>query len=186
MDGEAMRAGLERHHRECFGWALGCCANSPDQAAEVMQTVYLKVLDGRARFDGRSSFKTWLLTLIRNTAADEWRRKHRQQLRLSEFEERAERPAPETGPDESAHRAQVNGLLAGALSALPARQQEVLRLVFYHELSLAEAAEVMGVSLGTARTHYDRGKKSVRDWMEKAKIFDEPRTGREANQGTVP
>lgn len=185
MDSDAMRAELEKHHRESFGWAMSCCARNAVEAEEVLQNVYLKVLDGRARFDGRASFKTWLLILIRNTAADEWRRRKRQQSRLAELEESAARATPQETPDESVHRSELSGLLAKTLATLPARQQEVLRLVFYHDLSLTEAAEVMNVSLGSARTHYDRGKKNLRHAMEQTKVFDEPGLGRKENQGTV-
>ena len=55
--------------------------------------------------------------------------------------------------------------LRNCLSRLPARQAEVLHLVFYQDLSLAGAAEIMGVSLGSARTHYERGKARLRELL---------------------
>jgi DNA-directed RNA polymerase specialized sigma24 family protein len=60
MDEVELRRQLERAHADCFGWALACCRRDRDEAEEVLQTVYLRVLDGHARYDGRSSFRTWL------------------------------------------------------------------------------------------------------------------------------
>jgi len=56
--------------------------------------------------------------------------------------------------------------LKEALGKLPTRQREVLQLVFYHDLSIVEAAKVMGVGIGSARTHYERGKKQMRRRLE--------------------
>jgi RNA polymerase sigma-70 factor (ECF subfamily) len=52
-------------------------------------------------------------------------------------------------------------LLSKALGALSERQRELLHLVFYEEMSIAEAATVLGVSVGTARQHYERGKANL-------------------------
>jgi RNA polymerase sigma-70 factor (ECF subfamily) len=54
------------------------------------------------------------------------------------------------------------GRLESALRRLSPRQAEVLHLVFYQELTIQEAADVVGLPVGTARTHYERGKARMR------------------------
>lgn len=175
MNEQELRAELEKEHGKCFGWALSCCGHDPAEAEEVLQAVYVKILAGRARFNGQSSFKTWLLALIRHTAVDEWRRKKRQLVLSSDGEASIEQLAHGAGPDETLDRVEMQNVLGEALARLSARQQQVLRLVFYHDLSLADAAAVIGVSLGSVRTHYERGKERLREWFEANKMFDERR-----------
>ena len=58
-----------------------------------------------------------------------------------------------------------NASLIAALSKLSGRQREVLHLVFYQDLTIAEAATVLGVTLGSARVHYERGKARLRELL---------------------
>jgi RNA polymerase sigma factor (sigma-70 family) len=154
---------LEELHPASFGWAVQCCGGDRQEAEDVLQTTYLKVLDGRARFEGRSSLKTWLFGVIRRTAAE--RRRVRWARDLVSLRWRNGHPVPPAVPSPEALTgdAETARELRAVLTALPARQREILHLVFYQDLTVEEAAEVLGISLGSARTHYHRGKAALRE-----------------------
>ncbi len=154
---------LVRHHTAAFGWALACCKWDRTAAEDVLHTAYLKVIDGRARFAGDSTFRTFLFGVIRHTAAEERRRRAiRSVLPLSILRTEARGPVVHPAGSDGIERDETSRALIGALNSLSARQREVLALVFYHDLTIAEAAHVLGVSLGSARVHYERGKAGLR------------------------
>lgn len=156
-----LEAALCEHHADGFGWALACCAWDPAEAEDVLQTSYEKLLDGRARFEGRASFRTWLFGVIRLTALERRRRLRVRARALTRWLERQPPLAP-SDPVGDVEVRERNARLRDALAALPARQREVLHLVFYSGLTIEAAGRVMGVALGTARTHYQRGCRSLR------------------------
>lgn len=186
MESEELKAVLEQHHASSFGWAMACCRRDPAEAEDVLQIVYLKVLEGKARFNGTASFKTWLFAVIRKTASDQRRKNLLRALTMLKAAER--RPVADRAeyPDESAYRAEIQSMFRRALARLPRRQREALELVFYHELNIQEAAAVMRVSLGSARTHYERGKKRLRQLLEESEALYESEWGRKENPATVP
>jgi len=127
------------------------------------------VLDGDARFDGRSAFRTWLFSVIRLTAVDARRRRLlRQLLLLRSAARNGDEPSVRGVDAEFALHQQRERFLA-ALRQLPRRQREALLLVFYHDMSVEEAARVMAVSLGSARQHYERGKARLRTLLADGK-----------------
>jgi len=156
---ESDQAGeLERLHPASFSWALSCCRRNREEAEEVLQASYLKLLEGRARFDGRSSFKTFLFGVIRRTAGEQRRRVA---LRALLFRTVSPLFTPETSDtDARLHR------LDAALARLPRRQLEVIELRLQHEMTLEEAASALSISVGSARVHYARAKERLRRLLD--------------------
>src|SRR6266849_10739080 len=115
LDDAGLRSALEAHHVESFGWALSCCRRRHDEAENVLQLSYVKVLSGKAVFDGRSSFKTWLFAVIRKTAAHEYRMELLRRLRLSQIPK-----AIDAKPPAEQHGVEIR--LKQALEKLPSRQ----------------------------------------------------------------
>jgi RNA polymerase sigma-70 factor (ECF subfamily) len=65
--------------------------------------------------------------------------------------------------------------LLRAVAELSTRQREVLHLVFYQDLTVEDASRVMKISLGTARTHFDRGKRRLREILARQEARDDRR-----------
>jgi RNA polymerase sigma factor (sigma-70 family) len=158
-----VRSELEALHAASFGWALACTGRDRERASDVLQQAYWKVLDGRARWDGRATFKTWFFGVVRITALEQrrWFSRRRETEPLSSREIPGSAPAP----DSAMARLERAKRLSAALEQIAPRQREVLHLVFYEDMSIAEAAVVMNVSLGSARQHYDRGKKRLEELL---------------------
>jgi RNA polymerase sigma factor (sigma-70 family) len=175
MHPDELRAQLEALHTESFGWALACSDGERARAESVLQRSYLKVLEGRqaSSFQGRSSFKTWFFGVVRHTAAEERRRWVWRKLRLLP-QESADAVAETRNPaEQSVFDSELREQFRRLLNELPRRQREVLHLVFYQEMTLEEAAAAMSVGIGSARTHYERGKKKLRAMLEKEQAVAE-------------
>lgn len=174
---------LQEVHLSAFAWALHCCAGRRAEAEDVLQTVYLKLLTGSARFDGRSTFRTWVFAVIRSTARETHRTIGRRLRLLSTW------LAGKTGAQEAvapaiAYENELRESIGRLLSTLSSRQREILQLVFYHDLTVEQAAQVLGISIGSARVHYVRGKDSLRRRLTPFKEqYDRAR--RRTNQAAV-
>jgi RNA polymerase sigma-70 factor (ECF subfamily) len=160
-----LRAELERHHLDCVGWALGCCGWDRSEAEDVLQSSYLKVLDGRAVYRARSCFRTWIFGVIRRTAGEHRRRRLLRRFVSGALLRVGEAADPSPGAADELECAEATAHLRAALAALPRRQRELLHLVFYQDMTIQDAAEVLGIAIGTARTHYERGKARLRELL---------------------
>jgi RNA polymerase sigma-70 factor (ECF subfamily) len=155
-DAEVTREALVRLHPDAWAWAVSCCRGDRQTAHDALHDAYVRILDGKAVFEGRSSLKTWVFGVIRMTALAVRRRRRFLDIMFEPIGAGAETvPAPEDIGGGSRR-------LTSAVRALPNRQREIVALVFAHDLTVEEAAGVMGISVGAARQHYMRAKEKLR------------------------
>ena len=154
-DPAQLRMALQEHHAGAWRWALRCARGDTDTAMEALQDGYVAVLQGRAAFAGRSSFKTWLFAIVRRCV----QRVHRRRLLSGWIFEPVERAETLVAPPPPPPR---NRALERGVAGLPARQREIIALVFEHDLTVEEAAAAMQISVGSARQHYARAKAKLR------------------------
>jgi RNA polymerase sigma factor (sigma-70 family) len=185
MDISELKAELERLHAASFGWALSCCRYNHAEAEEVLQSVYLKILEGEACYRGECKLQTWLFSVIRKTAISERRKALVRTFANIPNGLSSTDVEPRIDPDAELERSEIQQRFRLALENLPRRQRETLHLVFYQDLSLREAAEVMGVSIGSARRHYERGKQRLRKALDAEEVGYEFGWRRKESSGAV-
>ena len=150
------RSALEAIHGQVFGWALSRTDYDQATAEDLVQQAYMELLTGKARFDNRSSLKTFVFSVVQNLARSRYRR-IASHLRLlqSAADSVVEDSAQPAEPENNSH-------VWDAVRALPQRQRDIIELVFCREMTIEAASSVMGVSTGTGRVHYDRAKKALK------------------------
>ena len=155
---EALRALYERHGPRLLGYLCGRLPTR-DLAEEVLQDVFLAAWRAAAGFRGDSKVLTWLLTIAHHRAINARRRKRLERVPLDP------RLHDEVGSTDPDRRAARRTDLGRALRALPESQRAALELVFYHGLSIAEAAAVLDVAPGTVKSRMHRAKASLRELL---------------------
>ena len=154
------RSALEALHSQLYGWALSRCDFDHATAEDLMQQTYVELLSGNARFDKQSSLKTFVFSVVQNLARSRYRKLATRLRLIRTYEQDAagDQVTGEATADDSG--------VWRTVKALPARQRDVIELVFCRDLTVEEASAVMGVSVGTGRQHYARAKKALRDRLQ--------------------
>lgn len=172
MQIKELQSKLADLHSDSYAWAIRCCAGDRHMAEEVLQDSYLKALRKINAFKGQASFKTWLFAIIRYTAIDHAKVKARVSRKKLALEDITNDKYLEDHPTVSkTEHEQLQLIFRKALKELSPQQRQILHLVFYQACSIKEAAEVMNIQLGTARTHYERAKSRLRQLLDKQELL---------------
>ena len=173
-DHEAFRVLVERYQARAFRLALRVMRDE-EQARDVVQEAFLKVYRSLDRFEGRSSFYTWLYRVVMNLCLDA-KRRDRSDRHVEWDEEHALHTDPasasdavsetrraEVDPGGELERAELRVAVASAIETLPddARRTLVLREV--DGLSYAEIAKILGIPKGTVMSRLHHARKRVKE-----------------------
>lgn len=125
------RSALEAIHEQVFAWALSRSGYDRAIAEDLVQQAYVELLTGRARFEERSSLRTFVFGVVQNLANSRFRRVASRMRLLREFANDSQHNHVQaTEPDE-------NRELWQAVQQLPQRQRDIVELVFCRDMSIA-------------------------------------------------
>jgi RNA polymerase sigma-70 factor, ECF subfamily len=153
----AMQALFARHRTPLYRWLLRFVGNET-VAEDLLSEVFLDVWRQAGRFEGRSSVATWLMSIARFKALSARRRRTE-----AELDEKIETTVADTASDPEAALQEKNRgeLLRQALTRLSPEHREVIDLVYYHEKSVDEVAEILAVPPATVKTRMFYARKKL-------------------------
>lgn len=149
-----------RHRGVAYSVAYRLLGQEQD-AQDAVQDGFLKAVTHLQAFDGRSTFRTWLVKIVHNAALDLGRkRKRRPTLALVDEENHRSEPTCEDDPARGLHQQDLHRLLTTALDRLSPTIRATFVLFAEAGLSYKEIAEVQEIPIGTvmSRLHHARNK----------------------------
>lgn len=160
-DQPALEELFRRYRAVAYRVAIRLLGNEAD-ALDAVQDGFIKALTHLQSYQGRSSFKTWLLRVVANAALDLGRQRGRRETLSLDAGPRddSREPTVTPNPARELERSDLRGHLDEALAALPDAQRQTFILHADGDLSYREVAEVLGISIGTvmSRIFYARQK----------------------------
>lgn len=160
-DTGAFRCLAARHTSRALALALRM-TGSPDDAEEVVQDALMRVWVSAPRWQPTAAFTTWFHRIVVNRCLDRLRQRPAQPLELAD-----EVPDPAVDALTAVARRQEDEELAAAVAALPDRQRAALVLTYYEGLGAAQAAAVLGTSVGAVEGLLVRARRFLRDRLNK-------------------
>ena len=159
------------YHGRAYRLARGITGNAQD-AEEVVQDAFCSVLRGIEMFRGDASFGSWLYRIVANGACQNLRRRRWQRLEITlddllpVFDEngRHVNPTVDWSPavDDTSRDTEIRVALNAALDELPPHYRTVLVLRDVEGMSIAEIAEMLGISVVNTKTRVHRARLFVR------------------------
>src|SRR5271163_3929103 len=157
---------------------------SPEHLEDLAQEVFLRLYRALPAFRGEAALSTYLYRIIVNVAQDEWKRRRRIDRPLVsissststddelDWEDRLPHPAPNA--EEQIAERQFQESVEEQLQQLSTVEKAVLVLYHQEERSYEQIAEALSLPMGTVRTHLHRGRKKLREGIQRQQAERRP------------
>jgi RNA polymerase sigma-70 factor (ECF subfamily) len=155
-----------RHHVRVFRFVVRLVRDE-STAEDLISEVFLDVWRQAGRFEGRSAVSTWLLSIARFKALSALRRRPDEELD-DEAAEAIEDPSD--NPEETLAKKDKSAILRKCLEGLSADHREIIDLVYYHEKSVEEVAQIVGIPENTVKTRMFYARKKLAELLKAAGI----------------
>ncbi|MEW2254092.1 SigE family RNA polymerase sigma factor [Streptomyces sp. NPDC047869] len=134
---------------------------NPSDAEDLLQTALTKTYVAWERIEDHRALDGYVRRALLNTRTSQWRKRRVDEFVCDELPEPEPEPAPGSG--DPAERQALRDAMWRAITRLPARQRAMVVLRYYEDLSEAQTAEVLGVSVGTVKSAVSRALSKLRE-----------------------
>jgi RNA polymerase sigma-70 factor (ECF subfamily) len=162
----AMHLLFARHHVRVYRFVLRLVRDA-SLAEDLISDVFLDVWRQASRFERRSSVGTWLLAIGRHKALSALRKRPGQAF---DDEKAAAIEDPGDNPEIAAQKKDKAEILRECLNGLSAEHREIVDLVYYHEKSVEEVAEIAGIPANTVKTRMFYARKRLSELLKAAGV----------------
>ncbi len=162
----AMQVLYARHHVRVYRFALRLVRNE-STAEDLISEVFLDVWRQAGRFEGRAAVSTWLLAITRFKALSALRKKQD-----AELDDEAASAIEDTSddPEVAMQKKDTGAALRKCMSALSPEHREIIDLVYYHEKSVEEVAQIVGIPENTVKTRMFYARKKLAELLKAAGV----------------
>jgi RNA polymerase sigma-70 factor, ECF subfamily len=162
----AMQVLFARHHVRVYRFVLRLVRDE-SVAEDLISEVFLDVWRQAGRFEGRSQVSTWLLAIARFKALSALRRRPDEEL----DDEAAEAIEDlSDNPEVALDKKDKSAAIRKCLEKLSAEHREIIDLVYYHEKSVEEVAQIVGIPENTVKTRMFYARKRLAELLKAAGI----------------
>ena len=162
----AMHTLYSRHNVRVYRFVLRIVRDTT-MAEDLVSQVFLDVWRTASQFEGRSQVSTWLLSIARFKALTALRQRKHEDIDQDDVLEIAD---DSDTPEASLDRSNTSAILRACVAKLSPAHREIINLVYYHEKSVEEVGEIIGIPQSTVKTRMFYARKQLADLLKGAGV----------------